>query len=76
MREQSVIDVVLHHLADRGKGTAIRIGIARATGDAMWHVERFSLVVPDGQPTDAAAELAKVTPERSGVAEPVAARKA
>ena len=43
-----------------GKKIGWRDGVA-----ALWHIVRFSLVVPDGQPTDAAKVLAEAAPMRS-----------
>ena len=43
-----------------GKKIGWKDGVA-----ALWHIVRFSLVVPDGQPTDAAKVLAEVAPTRS-----------
>ena len=43
-----------------GKKIGWRDGVA-----AFWHIVRFSLVVPDGQPTDAAKVLAEAAPMRS-----------
>ena len=44
----------------KGKKIGWRDGVA-----AFWHILRFNLVVPDGQPTDAAKVLAEAAPMRS-----------
>jgi hypothetical protein len=48
-----------------GKKIGWKDGVA-----ALWHIVRFSLVVPDGQPTDAAAVLAEAPAARSRATEP------
>jgi glycosyltransferase involved in cell wall biosynthesis len=53
-----------------GKKIGWRDGVA-----ALWHIVRFSLVVPDGQPTDAAKVLAEAAPSRSVAPAPAQVRQ-
>ena len=55
---------------EEGKKIGWKDGVA-----ALWHIVRFNLVVPKGQPADAVAVLAESEAERGGPARPAAAGK-